>query len=261
MVEDSDYHGATSKYGTLLIEAAKSVDLDTSVPTCPDWKVRDLVAHTAAVYQHKTATVRDGWVESSPPWPSDVAAATDGDVVGVLELSLSDLLDVLDQADLTKPTYTWCGHEHTASWWVRRMAHESLIHAADAIISAGGEPTAETWLATDGVDEVLEEMMLGAPDWATISEGDSRIDLKAADRVWMLRTGSWSGTGPTSGTVFTDEIALVEDSSGTPDVTISADPATLDYWLWGRAELPRDAVEGDEELVGLVRSVAAEATG
>ncbi len=261
MVDDSDFLGATGKYGRLLLEAAGSVDLDTPVPTCPDWQVRDLVAHTAAVYQHKATTVRDGWVDESPPWPSEVAEATSGDVVGVLEASLDDLLDVFGRADLTQPTYTWCDHDHTADWWVRRMAHESVIHGADAIVAAGGTPTAESWLAVDGVDEILDEMMIGSPDWATTVEGDRRIDLLAGDRAWNLRTGTWSGTGPISGTVYVDEHALIHDSTGVPDVTIATDPATLDYWLWGRGDLPSGAVQGDAQLVGYVRGVGAAATG
>jgi hypothetical protein len=244
-----------------LIAAARDVDLDAPVPTCPDWRVRDLVAHTAAVYQHKATTVADGWVEESPPWPKGVAETTGGDVVGVLETSLDALLVVLSNADLTKPTYTWCDHDHTVAWWVRRMAHESLIHAADAIIAGGGAPTSENWLAMDGVDEILEEMMVGAPEWATIKETTRRVDLRAGDRMWGLRVASWSGTGPTSGTVYADEPALIFDSAGSGDATISTDPANLNYWLWGRAILPPGAVDGDGSLAEYVRTVAAVSTG
>jgi hypothetical protein len=190
-----------------------------------------------------------------------VAKATGGDVVGVLEGSLDTLLVVLENADLTKPIYTWCDHDHTVSWWVRRMAHESLIHAADAIIAGGGEPTVDVWLATDGVDEILEEMMVGAPEWATIEQSDRRVDLRAGDRVWGLRVASWSGTGPTSGTVYADEPAVILDTAGSPDTTISTDPANLDYWLWGRAVLPTGATQGDENLAAYVRTVAAVSTG
>jgi hypothetical protein len=261
VVKELDFLGATDTYGHQLVDAATAVDLDAPVPTYPDWKVRDLVAHTAAVYQHKATTVSEGWVDESPPWPTAVAEATDGDVVGVLKDSLDALLVVLSNADLTKPTYTWCDHDHTAAWWVRRMAHESLIHAADGIIAGGGQPTAEPWLALDGVDEILEEMMVGAPEWATIEQKDNRVDLRAGGRVWGLLVASWSGTGPSSGTVYTDEPALVYETSGTADATIATDPATLDYWMWGRADLPDGAATGDQRLAEYVRRVAALATG
>jgi uncharacterized protein (TIGR03083 family) len=261
VVAENDFLAATDKYGHQLIDAAKTLDLDIPVPTCPDWTVRNLVAHTAAVYQHKATTVADGWVDESPPWPEAVAQATGGDVVGVLEQSLDALLVVFTESDLSKPIYTWCDHEHTADWWVRRMAHESLIHAADAIIAGGGRPSAETWIALDGVDEILEEMMVGAPDWAVITLSDPRIDLRSGDRIWGLRVASWSGTGPTSGTVYAEEPAIVFDATGAADVTISTDSESLDYWMWGRADLPAGATVGDGKLVTYVRGVAAVATG
>lgn len=259
MVVEGDFLGAIEYYGEVFTNAISRVDLDADVPTCPGWKVRDLVAHTAIVYQHKTTTVRDGWVDESPPRPTVASDASD--LTAIFTRSLDDLVTTLGSADLTQPTYTWCDHDHTADWWVRRLAHETLIHAADAVVSAGRTPTADPWLALDGVDEILDEMIIGSPPWAQYTEGTDWIDLAAGPRVWRLRTGAWSGTSPHSGRVFSDEPALVFDATGDAGVTVSTDPATLDLWLWGRTELPLDAADGDRELVAFVRAVAAEATG
>lgn len=261
MVAESDFLGAIAEHGQKLIDVTGRLDLDISVPTCPGWTVRDLVVHTATVYQHKAITVADGWVDSSPPRPTGLGEAGDAAVIDELQASLNAVLIVLEQADLSKPTYTWCDHEHTADWWVRRLAHESLIHAADAIVASGGTPDAEAWLAIDGVDEILDEMMVGYPAWATFADGTDRIDLTSGGRTWSLRSGHWSGASPTSQTVYVDEPAVVTDTNGAADATISADPQTLDYWLWGRAELPADAVNGDRTLAAFVRGVAASATG
>jgi hypothetical protein len=46
---DIDFLEAIRRESALLGEAAASVPLDTPVPTCPGWKVEDLVGHLASV--------------------------------------------------------------------------------------------------------------------------------------------------------------------------------------------------------------------
>jgi hypothetical protein len=94
----------------------------------------------------------------------------------------------------------------------------------------------------------------------TILPLDRRIDLVAEDRVWSLRTASLSGVSPTTGSAYEGLDTLVHDDSGSPDATIRTDPVTLDFWLWGRRDLPDDAIEGDRSLVDHLREVASEGT-
>lgn len=222
--------------------------------------MRELAAHTAAVYQHKTTTIADGWTDASPPYPTEVRDATGDEVVGVLADSLDALVDVLASADMDRPVYTWCEHDHTVQWWVRRMAHESLIHAADAYVGVGLTPTCDAWLAADGVEEALVEFIVGAPAWAEVTSGGRRVDLVGGGRRWSLRSSSWSGSSPSSGTVYSNEPALVFATEGDVDATLSLDAVTLNYWLWGRLPAPDGAIDGDGELIAYVRSVAAAST-
>jgi uncharacterized protein (TIGR03083 family) len=247
---------ALEHHARLLSDAAKSVDLETAVPTCPGWSVRDLVVHTGIVHRHKTEVVRGGNLEAAPDEPPEPS----GDVIAWYNDGVDQMLDVFGAADLDAPSWTWCGHDHNADWWVRRMAHESLIHGADAIVSAGRTPSAEQWLAADGVDEILDEMLVGSPEWATVTPTDHRIDLVADGRTWALGTASFSGTSPRTGKTYNGFDTLFHDDTRSADVTVRTDSATMDFWLWGRGSLPLGAVEGDLSLVDHLRQIASEGT-
>ena len=42
-----------------------TTDLDTAVPTCPGWTVRDALVHTGSVFSHKVVCMRSGRVPST----------------------------------------------------------------------------------------------------------------------------------------------------------------------------------------------------
>lgn len=237
--------------------AVSGVDLDLPVPPCPGWTVRDLVVHTSIVHRHKTAVVRDRLTEGPPDEPDD----PEGDAFAWFNEGVDEMLAVFREADLSAPTWTWCLHDHSAEWWVRRMAHETLIHRVDAEIAAGGTPWVDEKFAVDGIEEILVEFMAEAPDWGELTEGDSTLALVSPERSWTLRTATWSGRSPNTGNVHEDEPSVVViDRAENPDATISGTAAELDLWLWGRGELSENAVRGDVSLAGFVRAIAVEAT-
>ncbi|MEZ5176577.1 MAG: maleylpyruvate isomerase family mycothiol-dependent enzyme [Acidimicrobiia bacterium] len=250
-----EYLDAVRSDGRVLIESAADAGMDAPVPTCPDWTVLDLVHHVESVYRHKTASVRDDHRDGSPPWVD----VDDGADLGSLGGALSEMISVFERADLSLPSWTWCPHDHRADWWVRRMAHETTIHAADALAAAGRSHEIPQMLAVDGVDEILDEMLIGAPRWATLTPADGRIDLRSDGRTWSVRLATMVGTSPRTG-IHYDEDALILEPDTQPDTVINADPSTLDLWLWGRATLPPSCVSGNGELVDRLRSIAASAT-
>ena len=239
-----------------MVDAARVVGLNEDVPTCPDWTMRDLVMHTGRVHRHKAEVVRGRYVEADASFPP----RPDGDVLEWFLEGLDEMLDVFATADLSARSWTWCSHEHNADWWVRRMAHETAIHGADALIAAGRVPAIESSLAIDGVDEILDEFMTDIPQWGGVTEGDKTVALEAGGHRWGLRTATFSGIEPESGTAYEELVALVIDDADDPDAVVRTDPETLDLWLWGRRELPDEAVMGDRSVVDHVRAAAVEAT-
>ena len=252
------YLDAIRLHGDELAAAAEAAGLEAAVPTCPEWTVRDLVQHTESVYRHKTEAVRNPTLEGPPPWtpvPDDADIDTYRD-------SLVTMLDLFASTDLTVPTWTWCPHDHRADWWVRRMAHEAAIHGADAVIAAGRTPVIDDALATDGVDEILEEMLIGGPSWGSVTPTERRVALRTNEREWRLQFARFAGTSPNTGNTYDLDTLVHDDSEPTtvPDAVLTTDPATLDLWLWGRATLPPESVSGDASAVAKLREVAAEGT-
>ena len=255
---DTDaYMSAIRNDAGAMIDAARAAGLDTDVPTCPGWTVRDLMVHTGRVHRHKADVVRGGYLETDAAFPP----APNGDVMDWYVEGLEEMLHVFSDADLSVPTYTWCGHDHTADWWVRRMAHETVIHAADALIAAGRRPTVDALLAEDGVDEILDEFTIGGPSWGEVVPSHRTIRLRSDDREWNLRTAAFSGTSPSTGNTYDALDTIVYDPDIEPMATVTSDPETLDLWLWGRGDLPDTAVEGDGSIAVHLRKVAAEETG
>jgi uncharacterized protein (TIGR03083 family) len=256
-MDQSDFMEALVRETAAMQVTVEAADPGSRVPTCPGWTVRDLVIHTGQVYRHKTVSVRDNWDSGAPPWPGE----PQGDLIAWFNESLDAMLAVFREADLDAPTWTWCAHEHAVEWWVRRMAHETLIHGVDAVIATGGAPLVDETLAEDGIEEILFEMMAGAPSWAELTEGDRMVSLTIPESAWTLRVASWTGVSPGTGKAYVDEPTVVLVSgTADPDAVVAGTAAELDLWLWGRRDLPAGAVSGDASLADLVRSIASEAT-
>lgn len=240
----------------VMMQAALDVPLDRIVPSCPEWTFEELLVHTGIVHRHKTEILVGDWQDDAPPEPGGPG---DADIVEWFEDGVIEMLDAMGAVDLTEPRWTWSKRPQTGAWWVRRVAHETTIHAADAVLTAGDTPTLDPVLATDGVDEVLDEMMVGAPAWGSNTPRPGVVALISGGRRWTVQRASFAGTSPATGNTYEDLPSLAW-SDQPPDARVETDPSTLDLWLWGRAELPPSAIAGDPELVAYVRHVAADAT-
>lgn len=138
--------------------AATPVDaLPEPVPTVPGWTVEHVVRHTGKVHQWVLAALRE---------PADAplsAIRRSGDMprgaqcLTAYREALDALLDEFARRAGADPAPTMVG-PGTASWWVRRQAHEVSVHridVADALHAAGGAgPVAlDAEVAADGIDE------------------------------------------------------------------------------------------------------------
>ena len=79
-----------------------------------------------------------------------------------LETKIKRLRERLIQAGReagSDPVWTFTG-SRPASFWARRMAHETAVHRADAEITVGRQPEIDADIAVDGIDEWLETKYL-----------------------------------------------------------------------------------------------------
>ncbi|MBJ7288495.1 maleylpyruvate isomerase family mycothiol-dependent enzyme [Williamsia sp.] len=177
-----------------MTAAALAAGPDAPVPTCPEWTVADLLAHQGMVHRwahaHITAT--------EPPFADvdAVLAEVDPDELPEWLAEGSDeLVDALSAAPADLDAFVFIETGRTPlEFWARRQAHETTIHALDAISAARGEippPTAmgvTPAFAADGLDELVVSFLSrgrsklydGAPFRIVIAPDDT-------DHAWTLR--------------------------------------------------------------------------
>ncbi|MFI6598574.1 maleylpyruvate isomerase family mycothiol-dependent enzyme [Nonomuraea sp. NPDC050536] len=229
-----------------LLGSAAAADLTAPVPSCPGWTAADLVTHVATVYLHKVETIRQGAWPS--PWPPDLSGE---DPLALLDRYLAELLTELTAHEPGAKALTWYDPDQTVGFWIRRMAHETVIHRVDAELARGAAVSDIPHdLATDGIDEVLVTFLAFASAGWPEDFGDAlpalsgrTIALAAGDRHWQVRPAA---TG-----------AAVTADAGPADVTITGAPQDLLLWLWRRGPSDGLRIEGDaalaEGLHGLMR--------
>lgn len=226
-----------------LRTAAEAAPLGTPVPTCPDWSLADLTTHVAQVYLHKAACVRDaaGIPDGGEaPWPPPERADSP---VELLDLGYTTLRAALDGRPLDSRAATWYPPDQTVGFWLRRMAHETIIHRIDAALTVGGPlPEVPAPLAVDGIDELLRVFLafgstayreMFGPD---LGDADGRVvRVEAGGRAWdvtLAPTGvvvTWAGDGPAAATVTGepfDVLRWLYRRGGAP--ALAGDPAARD---------------------------------
>lgn len=234
--------GHLDRESLLIRAAAASAPLEAAVPGCPDWSAADLLIHVATVYLHKAAAMREGaWPD---PWPPDLSAE---DPHETLDRAFRELRAEFVKRRPTDHAPTWYEPDQSVGFWIRRMAHETVVHRIDAEQAAGMPVTpVPDDLAADGVDEVLRwfleyEHSRWPEDFALVGELPEAVAISVGDRSWTVR--------PDVTVVDGRDEAVASDVSGSPDDVLK--------WLWGRAG-GEVAVTGD--AAGQLRRMIAVTT-
>lgn len=200
--------------------------LDSPVPDCGEWLLRDLVLHLGSIHRWATQVVRTG--EKQPQEPAQVA---DEDLRAWFAQGAADLLAEL--ADPERGTWTFSG-PGTARFWRRRQAVETAVHRVDAQRATGVEEPVPDDLAEDGVAEVVDvlhprQVRLGRSEPPTCS-----VRLVATTgSAWLV------GDGPTCATVTgkpSDLLLLLwrRERRRSRAFTVDGDTAALDALLSAR---------------------------
>jgi uncharacterized protein (TIGR03083 family) len=236
-------------------EVLAGVDPAAPVPSCPAWDAFDLLHHLATV-QGQWAWVVANRPKSPEDRPETERAASYADQLSAFDEASAGLVAALRDADPADPAWTW-SKEQTVGFTFRRQAHEALIHRLDAELTARTVTDLDAALAADGVDEVLDVMFGGLPDWGTFSplEHYVRIDLTdTGDSVWV-QLGRFSGTDPEGEHHEEEDIHVVADPGVEPDAVISAPAGVMDARLWRRGDGDSIHLAGDLLIVDHFRRV------
>ncbi|MGY5006893.1 maleylpyruvate isomerase family mycothiol-dependent enzyme [Streptomyces sp. 900105755] len=240
-METAEFLEILDREGRLLAAAATDAELDTPVPTCPDWRVRDLLRHTGTIHRWAAGVVADAQTSPRPvPGPPDIDGA---ELTAWYRDGHRRLVDTLGGAPRDVPYWTF----HPApvpsplAFWLRRQAHETTVHRYDAEAARGGPATpVGTGFAVDGIDELLRGFHARTRSRVR-SEHPRLLGVRTmdADAAWTVRLS---------------ERPPVTELGAPHDATAElAGPADQLYLaLWNRVPVPK--VTGDPELADLWRT-------
>ncbi|WP_307127289.1 maleylpyruvate isomerase family mycothiol-dependent enzyme [Streptomyces sp. B1I3] len=235
----------------LLRSAVANADLTAGVPTCPAWTLRDLVVHVAGAHRWAGEIVRTRATEALPDEQVPGMDGASGDDPAALGAWLAEgaaaTVEALREAGPDTAMWTWAG-ERRAAFWARRMAHETAVHRADAVLATGGEYTVAPDLAADTVTEWLQivahAQAQGDPEAAELRGGGRSLHLHATDvpgAEWLIEFGedgfTWRHAhekatvvlrGPLTGLMLAFNRRRKPDEGG---LEVLGDRGLLDFWL------------------------------
>ncbi|MEU3347796.1 maleylpyruvate isomerase family mycothiol-dependent enzyme [Streptomyces sp. NPDC006700] len=154
----------TCQVDELRALVTSGADLSSTVPTCPDWTLEQLLRHVGGALRLTEALVRTRAQENIPGTDIPLAGGPEeqGDPAA-LDAWLAEtgriLVEALREAGPDAKVWTWAGILD-AGFWARRMTNEITIHRADAALTAGLPYEVAPDVAADAVDEWLQIVQL-----------------------------------------------------------------------------------------------------
>ena len=244
IMEISEQIDSLRREGTLLAAAASGIDLDTPIPTCPEWRTRDLLRHVG--YVHRWAT---SYVDQRRTQPMDEKEEEaligqwpdDGALVDWFREGHSSLVRTLEAAEPDIMCWTFLPAPSPLAFWARRQAHETAIHRVDVEGAGGAITPVSAEFAADGIEELLFGFV-SRPRGKLRSDPSRTIYLCAEDigREWLVHVGP--------------ERVDVRAENGTCDCAIRGRASELYLLLWNRRSPDGLDVRGDSSLLDLWRN-------
>ncbi|MFF9480061.1 maleylpyruvate isomerase family mycothiol-dependent enzyme [Streptomyces sp. NPDC014733] len=182
-------------------DTVRGADLTATVPTCPDWKLADLIRHVGGAHRWAGAMVARRATEALSFSDVTDVQGPEGDDPDALDSWLAegaeDTVRALREAGPEATVWTWTP-ERRAGFWSRRMAHETVVHRADAALTAGvpfevapemAADCLEEWFQLGELSEVAERLAAREGLKSPFAPGRS-IHLHATDAPPEL-TAEW----------------------------------------------------------------------
>lgn len=225
-----------------LASRAATAGLDAPVPTCPRWTVADLVAHQGIVHRWAAGNLR---LDDAPvPAKREVlrvvppAELLDWFAAGVAELEdafATAAPDVRAMTFLKDPPAP-------RAFWARRQAHETTVHATDALAAVLGrrprsdEADVAADLALDGLDELLTGFVTRGRHALCTAVAPARVAVvphpaeagDAGPLAWLLDV--------TPDGIVTSRTTPEEAEAAGADGVFRGSPAQLYLGLWNRGD-------------------------
>ncbi|QFG26804.1 maleylpyruvate isomerase family mycothiol-dependent enzyme [Actinomadura sp. WMMB 499] len=225
-----------------LADAASGPAPDTTVPTCPEWTLRDLVGHVGQAHRWAADMFRTGGTTVAVELPRD-APADQAEWAAWLRAGAAEA--VAAQAANAGPVAHPVMGEAPSAMWLRRMLNDTSVHHADAAITAGVPFAIAADLAADEITETFAHLTAPAaaqfkPELAELRGAGETLCLRADEPSvpgWLITRGP--------------DAAIVEYGARDADMTIAGPVRDL-MLVFARRLAPEDAavkVTGDRALL------------
>ena len=207
--------------------------LNAPVASCEPWVGADLLWHMIEVhYSWKFIT------QTHLMNPADYVPRSkpdDRDLLTEYRTGLDELINVLSSLDPARSCWTWAGVQDVA-WVIRRMAHETAVHAWDAHCAAGNTAEIDAALASDGIDEFVHVMVKSnvREEEGPLS-GSVHIHCTDVDGEWLIVPSESS-----------DVVVTREHAKG--DCAIRGSASQLLLGLWRRIPMSSLEVIGNADV-------------
>ncbi len=250
----ADRYFAEIEAGTAgMAEILAEYDLSLPIPTCPEWTLRQLVTHVGRAHRWAAEITRTR-SEAFIPFREVPDGKLPDDRAGQgawLRAGAARIVEAVREAG-SDIVWSFTGPA-PADFWMRRMAHETLVHRADAQLAAGAEPepVIEAEVAADAIDEwlmLLTGGILGnAGERTKVLAAGAGLHIHATDDglggrgEWMIRhdargltvepghgKGDAALTGPAASLLL---VLMRRRPVSGPAVTVYGDNSVVDGWL------------------------------
>jgi len=230
--------------GEQMAGAARRAGLDAAVPTCPGWRVRDVLQHLGGVHRWAASYVATG--RSQPFTETEenrfFTVVADDSLIDWFVTGHRALLDTLVGAAAATSCWTFLPAPSPLAFWARRQAHETAIHRADTESALSTVPQWDARFAVDGIDELLTGFLVRRPQRIAadppVSIALSVTDLDAAWTIHIEPAGYRvvEGRHPATLTLTgsaSDIYVLLWNRTGVDRLEVQGDPDALDTWRTG----------------------------
>jgi uncharacterized protein (TIGR03083 family) len=225
MLTNAEYLAILQREGDALADSIAQA-MDVSIASCEPWVGADLLWHMIEVHYSWKFIVESHLMNPDDYVPRSKPA--DKDLLTEYRAGLDELINVLSSLDPARSCWTWAGIQDVA-WVIRRMAHETAVHAWDARCAAGKTTEIDAALASDGIDEFVHVMVMSnMRDEEGPLSGSVHIHCTDVDGEWLIVPTSTS-----------DVVVTREHAKG--DCAIRGSASALLLGLWRR--IPTSSLE------------------